>query len=170
MQRWIIVNIIDTILIFSDTYSVRRYHLCRQIRNSYLSWYRFRTNLKIFTLKYIILKELLECQMCVSSCDRDVQIDWTPSKRTHKINIPKKRKGCNKSETTNAKLLTRRIQIYCIFFVWSIFGLSLFKHVKTGPKQKLTRQKRILLVKPITEVSGPSEVLGLFGDCFFRFY
>ena len=41
-----------------------------------------------------------------------LQLDWTPSAGTQKINFPANQKGHDKSETTYEKLLARRIQIH----------------------------------------------------------
>ena len=45
-----------------------------------------------------------------------VQLDWTPSRNTRKINSLTSQKSCVNSETTIGKLSTRRIQITCVYF------------------------------------------------------
>ena len=45
-----------------------------------------------------------------------IQLDWTPSRNTGKINLPTNQKGYDDSVTTVEKLSAKRIQI-----VWYIF-------------------------------------------------
>ena len=50
----------------------------------------------------------------------NIQLDWTPSRRTQKINLPTNQKGYDNSETTVGKLSARRIQICRIYFCLGI--------------------------------------------------
>ena len=50
----------------------------------------------------------------------DIQLDWTPSRRTQKINLPANQKGYDNSETTIRKLSARRIQICFDYFCLGI--------------------------------------------------
>ena len=54
-------------------------------------------------------------------------------------------------------------------FVKFIFGLSFFKHVKTGLQQKYSEQNRIRLVKySSAEVTDPSEVPWFARELIFK--
>ena len=54
-----------------------------------------------------------------------IQLDWTPSRNTRKINCRMNQKGYDNSETTVGKLSARRIQIcfdyFCKIHFWSLF-------------------------------------------------
>ena len=48
-------------------------------------------------------------------------LDWTSNTSRRKINLPTNQKGYDKSETTDEKLLARRIQIFRVYFSLVIF-------------------------------------------------
>ena len=56
-----------------------------------------------------------------------IQLDWTPSRKTQKINFPTNQKGYDGSETTVGKLLTRKNRSAGPIFVKTIFGLLFFE-------------------------------------------
>ena len=62
------------------------------------------------------------------------------SKMHTKNNFPTNQKGYDNYETTIGKLLTRRIQIFQISFLWSLFDLLVFKTSEKRTEQKCTRQ------------------------------
>ena len=89
-----------------------------------------------------------------------IQLDWTPSRRTQKVNSPTNQKGYGNSKTTIGKLSARRIQICVVYFCVIHFWLLFQNMWKQGPnKNTYTRQNQILLVKySCAPDSGPPEV------------
>ena len=64
-------------------------------------------------------------QLCYRrSSPRQRYTAWLDPQRTHvKKYFPKKRKGCNKSETTYEKLSTRKVQICQVYFCVILFDI-----------------------------------------------
>ena len=72
-----------------------------------------------------------------SATVRDLQLDWTPSTRIRKINLPANQKDQDKSKTAIGKLLVRRIKTcHESIFVLFIFDLVFKITFKIMPKQK----------------------------------
>ena len=57
-----------------------------------------------------------------------LQLDWTPSRSTRKINLPANWKGYDNSATTIGKLSTRKIQICLVQFCVIHFCPSIFNN------------------------------------------
>ena len=84
---------------------------------------------------------------------------WTASRHTRNINLPMNQKGyVRQIRDLFRKLSARRIQIYLIHFVRSIFT-SIFKIIsQIISEQKCTKQNRVCLVEYSAVVSRPSDV------------
>ena len=92
-----------------------------------------------------------------------IQLDWTPSRRTQKSNLPANQKGYDNSETTKRKLSARRIQIsfdyFCKIHLWP---LIFWNKWIWGPNKN--SQSRFGFASPNTRLPRSQSLLRCLGS------
>ena len=84
--------------------------------NAYPTYEVVLLNSRTFKNLPTVFQRKWESVMYHLSLRSRLQLDWTASRRTQKVNSPVNQKGYDKSETTIRKLSARKIQICCAYF------------------------------------------------------